>query len=166
MNEFTEPIRILRNENYFKNYIKSKDMQNLANEKLAKNDILILPNKYIDEYYFAQETIDFVKFCRNNIQERVDILNEGDIEVRSLHSFDCWMPIFYIATQVLFPILINVISNYISEKIKGCEHEKANVHLKMIVKNKEKEVQINYDGDAKSFKKFVKEIDLDNLQND
>lgn len=103
--------------------------------KIEENEFVAVPASYEQGHFFAQETIDFLKFCReNDSNHKYDILSDGDITVRSLHSFDIWMPIIFIAQSVLLPFAINMVSNYIWEKMKGRETENAEVDMTFIVK--------------------------------
>lgn len=64
--------------------------------KLEENDIIAIPALYDQDYLFAQETVDFIKYCREKDNEhKYDIFSDGDIVIRSLHSFDIWMPIVF-----------------------------------------------------------------------
>ena len=125
---------------------------------------MVLPTKYDDNhFYFAQESINFIKFCRNSSDKRIDILSDGDIQVRSLHSFDIWLPVIWVATSVLLPLAINLVSNYIYDKLKGREEEASQVDVTFIVKREEEEKCLHYKGDAKTFKDKFDKIDLNNL---
>lgn len=145
---------------YTKNNI-SRDIQS----KLGNVDILAVPAAYEnDEYYFAQETIDFIKYCRSNSSEHTfDVLAEDDIQVRSLHSFDIWMPVIWVASSVLLPFAINMVSNYIWEKMKGREKEPANVDVTFLTIKGDEEKYIHYSGDAKTFKESFEKIDLNKM---
>lgn len=99
-------------------------MENVSSstkEKLDKIDIIAVPKQYKEnEYYFAQETIDFIKYCRQNDKNHTyDVLADGDIKIRSLHSFDLLLPMIWVASNILFPIAINMVSSYILEKRKS-----------------------------------------------
>lgn len=102
----------------FSDYYTKDNISYDAQSKVERVDILAVPTKYSDEeFYFAQETIDFIKYCRLNSSEHTfDVLAEGDIKIRSLHSFDIWMPVIWLASNVLLPFAINMVSNYIWEK--------------------------------------------------
>ncbi|MBT9939662.1 hypothetical protein [Anaerostipes hadrus] len=133
-------------------------------EKIEENEFVAVPGSHEQGYFFAQETIDFLKFCReNDSNHKYDILLDGDITVRSLHSFDIWMPIIFIGQNVLLPFAINMVSNYIVEKMKGRETEEAEVDMTFIVKNGKKEKSIHYKGDAKTFKESFEKIDLNKM---
>lgn len=134
--------------------------------KIDEIDILVLPHKYAEkEYYFAQESIRFIKYCRSiDSQHSIDILADGDnIETRALHSFDLFMPIIFVASSVLFPITINLISSYIYDRIKGREKEDVSVKVSFVVRNGKSTKELHYDGDAKTFKETFEKIDINKL---
>lgn len=74
----------------FNEYFDISNASDETKEKFETKDFLVVPSKYQDkEYYFAQEAIDFIKYCRlNDAEHTYDVLADGDISVRSLHSFD------------------------------------------------------------------------------
>ena len=140
------------------------DKKGVSVTKIEENEFIAIPAPYEQEHYFAQETIDFLKFCRENDSEhKYDILSDGDIAVRSLHSFDIWMPIIFVAQSILLPVAINIVSNYIWEKMQGREKEDAQVDVTFLVKNGKKEKSIHYNGDAKTFKESFEKIDLNKM---
>jgi hypothetical protein len=149
-------------EKYFEDYSISNDTK----DKLDESDILILPFPYENsKYYFAQEAVNFTKYCRSiNNNVKTDILADNDkIEVRSLHSFDIWMPIIWIASEIIFPIAIGLVTNYIYERMKGREKEGCTVKLTFIVRDGKKTKELHYDGDAKAFNETFEKIDIHKL---
>lgn len=149
----------------YSNYYAQKKISKEKQTDFKSIDFLAIPTKYKNnEFYFAQETIDFIKYCRNQSQEySFDVLADGDIEIRSLHSFDIWMPIIYVASSVLLPFAINMVSSYIYDKMKGREKEDANVDVSFLVKKGDIEKYIHYSGDAKTFKENFEKIDLNKM---
>ena len=95
----------------FNEYFDICNASDETKEKFETKDFLVVPSKYQDkEYYFAQETIDFIKYCRlNDAEHTYDVLADGDISVRSLHSFDIWMPVIWVASNILLPFAINMV---------------------------------------------------------
>ena len=148
-------------EDYFETNSISIDTQN----KLNTTDILIVPQKYDEkEYYFSQESISFIKFCREQTQDfSIDLLADGDICTRSLHSFDILMPVIFVATEIIWPIVLNLVSSFIYDKLKGREKEDAKVDVTFMVKRDGEDKVIHYSGDAKTFKKAFKKIDITKL---
>lgn len=146
-------------------YFKLENVSSSTKEKLDKIDIIAVPKQYKEnEYYFAQETIDFIKYCRQNDKDHTyDVLADGDIKIRSLHSFDLWLPMIWVASNIIFPIAINMVSSYIWEKKKGHEKEDTKVDVTFIVKNKENEKFIHYAGNANEFKEIFEKIDINKM---
>ncbi len=140
-------------------------LRDAAIEMKGNPDCVVLPSLYReDEYYYAQETVDFVKFVReSNNDITISILSDGDVEVRSLHSFDIFMPVIWIAVNALLPIVINVVSNYISDKMRGRESEEATVNVTFVVNRNDENKVLTYHGSAREFKKTFKNIDLNKL---
>lgn len=134
-------------------------------EALGEYDCLVLPSPYKgEEYFYAQETIDFIKFCRESTSDfSIGILSDKGIEIRSLHSFDIFMPIIWIATELLFPLAVNLVSDYIYDKMRGREHEEANVELSFVVERDNERKMLNYKGPASEFKKEFEKINLSKL---
>lgn len=149
----------------YSDYFKKESIVQETRDKLSKGDIVAVPLHYQDgEYYFAQETIDFLKFCRlNDPGHKYDVLADEDIKVRSLHSFDIWMPIIWVAQSVLLPMAINMVSNYIWEKRKGHEKEETQIDVTFIVKSNGKEKSIHYMGNAETFKEKFEKIDINKM---
>ena len=158
-------FEIVSGKSPLEQYFNANTVSDNAQRKLESVDLLAVPAKYVDgEFYYAQETIDFIKFCRQNDPDHsFDVLADGDVKLRSLHSFDIWLPIIWVAAEVLLPIAINVVSNFISDKLKGREKEEANVDLTMIVIRENEEKTIHYHGDAKTFKETFEKIDLNKM---
>ncbi len=160
-----ESIEIKERNYQFDNYFEKDVISEDTRRKVTNTDILAIPGLYKDgEYYFAQETIEFIKFCRKqNTENSFDVLADGDIKVRSLHSFDIWLPIIYIASSIFMPVTLNLVSSYIWEKIKGREHEEPHVNVTILVKDGDKQKEFHYDGDAESFIEGFEKIDINKI---
>ena len=158
-------IKIFNSTTDFNIYFAVSSISEEAQNKIATTDFLVVPSKYKEnEYYFAQESINFVKFCRqNNTENSIDLLADSDIKMRSLHSFDIWMPVIWVAKYILLPIAINLVSDYINDKLKGREKEESKVDVTFIVKREGEEKTIHYSGDAKTFKESFEKIDLNKM---
>lgn len=128
-------------------------------------DCVVLPSPYRDnECYYAQETVDFVKFVRESNEDIViSILSDGDIEIRSLHSFDIFMPAILIVREALLSIVTNLVSNYITDKMRGRESEEATVDVTFVVNRNDENKVLTYHGPAREFRDTFKSIDLNEL---
>ena len=63
----------------------------------------------------------------------------------------------------MLPFGINMVSNYIYDKMKGREKEDVNVDVTFLVKRDNEEKYIHYSGDAKTFKESFEKIDLNKM---
>lgn len=150
----------------FEKYFTEYSISNVTKDKLDSTDILILPSPYENStYFFAQEAVSFVKYCRSiNNDVKTDILADDDrIEIRALHSFDIWMPIIWIKSHIILPVAIGLVTNYIYDRMKGRENEDCTVKVSFIVRDGEKTKELHYDGDAKAFKDTFEKIDIHKL---
>lgn len=159
------PISILNTNTNLNNYYTTNSISNDAQRKLTTTDFVVVPTEYKDnEFFFAQESISFIKFCRQNDPDHsYDLLADHDIQVRSLHSFDIWMPVIWVASSILLPFAINMVSSYVYDKLKGREKEDAQVDVTFIIKRDHEEKTIHYSGDARTFKESFEKIDLNNM---
>lgn len=145
-------------------YVENDSVSNECKKKISSVDFLILPYKYEKNFYFSQEAVSFLKYCRNLDNEHSwDILADDNIEIRALHSFDIWMPIIQVASLVLLPISLNLVSNYIWDRMKGRENENCQVDVTFKIQDGEKVKELHYKGDATSFKDRFEKIDINNL---
>ena len=157
----TKDITIERNSIDIYDYCRKNGV---CVEKIEDNEFIAFPKPYGDKFFFAQETIDFLKFCReNDSMHKYDILANKEVEIRSLHSFDIWMPVIFAVQDVLCPIIVNMISDYIKEKMKGRQKEEAQVDVTLIVQNDDKNMSLHYKGDAKTFKDSFEKIDFNKI---
>ena len=95
-------FEIVSGKSPLEQYFNANTVSDNAQRKLESVDLLAVPAKYVDgEFYYAQETIDFIKFCRQNDPDHsFDVLADGDVKLRSLHSFDIWLPIIWVAQSL------------------------------------------------------------------
>lgn len=145
-------------------YYEKDSISEECQKKIETSDILILPYKYNEDFYFADEAVSFYKYCKNkNLEQNIDILADDNIKVRSLHSFDIWMPLIFIAKEILLPIAIAIVSDYIIQKRKGREEEPCDVDITFKVKHGDDFKELHYKGNAEAFKENFEKIDINNL---
>lgn len=149
-------------------YIDNVIIINLQDHNIEENDgagCVVLPSPYNDgEYYYAQETIDFVKYFKEVCNEvSIAVLANGDIEVRSLHSFDIFMPIIWVVQNVALPAVIGIVSSYIYDRLKGREDEDANVDVSFVVDRDGEKKMVHFKGPAREFAERFRDIDLNEL---
>lgn len=157
-------IEITHCDEYIDNVVKVT-LREHSRGGIDGSGCVVLPSQYRDDgYYYAQETIDFVKFFREVCPEvPITVLTGGDIEVRSLHSFDIFMPIIWIAQNVILSAVLNVVSSYIYDRLKGRESEEADVDLSFVVERDGEKKMIHFKGPAREFAECFKGVDLNEL---
>lgn len=149
---------------HLQEYYEKDSISEECQKKIETSDILILPYKYNEDFYFADEAVSFYKYCKSkNLEQNIDILADDNIRVRSLHSFDIWMPLIFIAKEILLPIAIAIVSDYIIQKRKGREEEPCEVDITFKVKHGDVFKELHYKGRAESFKENFEKIDISNL---
>lgn len=59
----------IQETNYdFSMYYETNKLSNTVDSKFKSTDFLAIPRKYEEnEYYFAQETVDFIKYCKVSV---------------------------------------------------------------------------------------------------
>lgn len=144
-------------EDYAKKHVSAdKSVDDIT----SNNDILILPYQYDTDYYFAEESVNFVKYCRQENKEiAIDVLGD-DVPIRSLNSWDIWMPIIYIAEEVLLPVAVGLAINYLWDRIKGREKENPQVDITFRKRDGDKTKELHFKGGVDEFKEKFEKIDL------
>lgn len=135
-------------------------------EQCMEQEILIMPESQDENgSVFAQEAISFYKFVKSSDPNiKMDFYADREsIQERALHSFDIYMPIIFVATNILLPFVVGLVTNYVYDKMKGREHEECTVKVKFIVQKGKTKKELTYDGPAKEFEKAFKKIDISKL---
>jgi len=144
-------------EEYLQNHVTpDKTIESIV----VTENVLILPYKYNDTYYFAEESANFTKYCRQQNKDFSFNILGDNISVRSLNSWDIWMPVIFIAKDVFLPTAINLVSNYLWDKIKGREKETPQVDVTFRAYHNNEVKELHYKGDATTFKENFEKIDI------
>lgn len=74
-------VKILNSTTDFNEYFNTNFISEDTRKKFENTDFLVVPSEYKEnEYFFTQESISFVKFCRqNNPENSIDLLADSDI---------------------------------------------------------------------------------------
>lgn len=86
-----------------------------------------------------------------------------------LKNNDFWIPLVFLASNITLPVYLNIVSNYIYDRMKGAlSNEKPRVHLEAEFHDKKNGVtkKFLYDGDVEGLQKSVKKFDLNNFMGD
>ena len=104
-------------------------------------------------------------------------MNHGDIHCETevscgklvLRSSDIWIPLAYLASDVILRVYLNLISQYIFVKMKSClKNERARVHLSALYLDKGKGMtkKFIFDGDVDTLTEIIKKFDINDFLND
>lgn len=143
-------------------YFEKNNLTEECKAKVQTSDIIIMPYRYEGEFYFADESVTFYKYCKSR-GEDIEILADDDIKVRSLNSFDIWMPLIFVANEILLPMAIAIVSDYIIQKRRGREEEPCNIDVTYKVKHGDDFKELHYKGNADTFVEHFEKIDLNSF---
>lgn len=109
--------------------------------------------------------VDFAKWIKETSPEFPISLPSSCPKI-ALHSGDVWLPLIYLAGNTSMSVLLNMVSSYFYDKIKGkliSDHPK--LHMSVIYQNKRDGTtkKFEFSGDADSLSKAVTRFDLDNF---
>lgn len=140
-------------------------MEDIKNELLKKatNEgvIYILPLRYNNktkESLFSESSIEFYKYTIEQ-NKQIEFI-EKEPKLIALHDSSIWMPILFIAESIMLPLVIDLVSNFLCDKLGKQNKLKTEVNLKIKVKSKEKIKTLEYKGSVDNFEKIFKKIDV------
>lgn len=157
----------------FSKYMSMDCFNDKTKESASQADIILLPDMNIKEGIdraFQPDTLSFYKYAKQKSEDHKFVLFENDGEVRTLalHSFDIWLPTIWIGSAILLPFVINLVSSYVFEQLKGREKEEVTVQLKVEIEDRNlgKSASIFYKGSEKGLKDSFEKIDINKLWED
>lgn len=139
-------------ENYIKDYIKDKSLE----DKIREANILLLPYQNFREKQgpiFPEAYSQFYEYLLDNIKDsKVEIcVEEKDYKEIALHD-----ETFNLGLILLNGIVLPVIANIIFEYIKSMRNnKKVNVKVSFVEKNGDKYRRLDYEGDSKYLKDTI-----------
>ncbi|CAN0540789.1 unnamed protein product [Ectocarpus sp. 12 AP-2014] len=147
-----------------------EDLEILNEIPSASKGITVLPESYreVDGLIVKADAGDFTKWVKLNAPEIEITANEGHSKL-ALRSGDYWLPLVFLASDVSLPIYLNVVSNYLYEKMRGAlRGDKARVHLSAVYEDKKegKLKRFDFEGDAESLRSAIKKFDLNKFMDE
>lgn len=135
-----------------------KASQPLA-EIIKEKRLIILPSHGTEDEFYAGslDTLDYLN--DNNVDAEIYSTDE-DYKELSLHGADFWLGTFFVSSVVL-PILTNLMSSYIYDKLKARKDD--GISLKLIIERESgSTVSISFDGKVEKLDKVftaIKELE-------
>lgn len=108
---------------------------------------------------------DFAKWLRANSPD-VNIVLESEAPKLVLRSGDIWLPLTFLASDIAFPVYLNLVASYLYERMKGAlKGESTRVHFCAEFEDKAngKIKRFTFDGDADALQKTIKRFDVNDF---
>ena len=138
---------------YKKPYVTSNIL-----DEIKKANALILPNEGFRDKtdpMFPEETSVFFEYLKSHSDESgllPDIcIDDENYKLLELHDAELLLPSL-IVTSFILPVVINLISSYLYDKIKQ-KREDFNIEIKIIEQDKDVSKSLEYKGPASDFKR-------------
>ncbi len=139
-----------------------------SSDALEKQGILVLPNedwRQTGTNVFMSETFDFVKWAKQNkaVSHKVTVATAEGTKVADLRSEDYWFPLVYLFSDVSLQIYLNMVANYLYDRIKGAlKSDKCTVNLEVFAEDKKKGKtrKFSYHGSYEGLREIIKKIDV------
>ncbi len=147
----------------FDNHINKSYISEDLQRKLRNVDILIIPQEGYSNYdipLFPEGTEDLLNYIKNKLPPNYQInicIDDKNYKELGLYSDLCNLGTFVITT-IVFPILINILYDYIKEIVIKSNKSKIKITATVIDKNNNSKM-ITYEGSAEDFikiKEFLK----------
>lgn len=143
----------------FRSYLKSNPTGfSVVPEPYGKLEGLTLPS----------DAGDFAKWVRQNAPSIKVEARKADRRIVR-RSSDYWLPLVFLAGDIALPIYLNLVANYLYDKMKGAlKGETARVHLSAVYEDKKAGVvkRFNFEGDKTSLQEAIKKFDLNQFLDD
>lgn len=140
------------------------DTDFITYKKSNPTGLVMLPEQYGEskQLVLKSDAGDFAKWLKTNASTIKVKVGKADQRL-VLRSGDYWLPLVFLASDVALPIYLNLVANYLYEKMKGAlKGETACVHLSAVYEDKTTGVvkRFNFEGDAEALQKAIKRFDL------
>jgi hypothetical protein len=134
-----------------------------AFQSVTQHGLAMIPERYGDSRTLALRGSggDFAKWLRRNAPSI-------PVEVRPsehrlvLRSGDYWLPLVFLASDVALPVYLNLVANYIYEKMKGAlKGDRARVRFSAMYQDAQTGTvkRFDFDGDEDTLRRVIKRFD-------
>lgn len=138
-------------------------------QKNNPSGLAMIPEKYgeLDQPVLSADAGDFAKWLKEHAPKMTVQTRKADR--LTLRSNDYWLPLVFLAKDIALPAYLNLVSNYIYDKMKGAlRGESARVHLSAVYEDKTAGVtrRFNFEGDAETLQKVIEKGDFKQFFNE
>ena len=115
-----------------------------------------------DHEVLKPETYNFAKWFKQYKPEIPIKISQCE-NIVDLRSDEIWLPLYFLATDISLPLFLNFIYDYLKVMLRGSlAKDKPIAHLNVIYKEKDKFINVQYDGHIEGLKKINK-IDINKI---
>ena len=146
-------VVIIGNDKEFRDFLKS-----------TPSGLLFVSEEYseCEGLVMKEDAGDFAKWLRQKQPELHVEVHKANKQL-VLRSSDIWLPLVFLASDVALPVYLNLVANYIYDRIRGAlRGGKPRVHLEAMYEDKHKGVvkEFHFEGDSDGFQQVIKQFDL------
>ena len=132
--------------------------------------ITIIPEliPQLDGLALKSDAAHFYKWTKINNPD-LEIQYSNKSQLLSLHSDEIWLPLVFLASNVSLPIYLNLVSNYIYDRIKGAlKTDKHLIHISAECedKNTGKIKRFNFTGDHEALRQAITKFNINEFYNE
>lgn len=149
-------------EENFETWISKDFVSDSLRDKLKKADILIVPIESLNDRnipLFPQGTENLFVFLNKNLPENLNVdicIEDNDYKELTLH-FDLVTIASFVVKSMALPFLINLLSNYIYQKISHFKSRNVKVSI-TIVNEIGQSKNLSYEGSIDGFTKIIEQL--------
>lgn len=122
--------------------------------------IIVMPNENAREglhLSFPERTVGIVDYLQTAIDTTVEYaVDDEDFQELELHSIDVVIPLLFIAHEVMLPLVLNGVYDYIKSKVFASHEREVNVELEMYHETKKGSKHIKYKGPLEGLEEVIK----------
>jgi len=144
---------------YHQPFVKSQILK-----KIRQADILILPYENFrgrTEYLFPEDTYAFFDYLSEQLKETglvIEICStDEEYKELELHA-DVINIADIILNYTILPLVINLVSNYLYDKLKKYNRKNINTNINLTVEKNGRSKKIHYEGSIENFVEVMKSI--------
>jgi hypothetical protein len=158
----------------FQTYMELDVFTEETKNRVKGAQVILLPDFNVKEGVeraFQPDTINFYKYtlAKKDSEIKLELFeNKGEEKFLVLHSYDVWIPTIAILNSVLLPLVVNLVSSYVYDRMRSRPKEEPTVHFQLIVSDEDsgRSKQLYYKGPAKDFNSSFEKIDVNSLWRD
>ena len=153
---------ISQSEENFETWISRKSLSDGLREQLRKADILAVPIEgrgNLNIPVFPERTEDLLNFLRRELPKDlvIDIcIEEDDYKELALYA-DLVILASFVVTSIALPFLVNLVSNYIYQKISKPKSRNMKISITLVSENGESK-NLSYEGPLDGFRSIVETL--------